>query len=204
MADTADDLRERFKRARVDSGLSQEEVAERLGMSTASVSRKERGDQPVTARDVEAMESVRNRIAHEPTRLGTVSRGTWTVGEAKIAYGPPDWMERRIDDTLHDMAQAGATKERARYIKDVLRSSATLKVVLQRDDGSPRSQADQEQQLDDLLQLMWLWVQYEPKPPVAGAIHPLQTPGAAPIAPVYPTGDPTAASQPDEQRRKKK
>lgn len=66
-----DALRERFIQARVASGLTQEQAAKALGISTASVSRKERGEQPVTMRDVAAMErTVTDR------GLGTVSRGT--------------------------------------------------------------------------------------------------------------------------------
>lgn len=64
-------LRDRFMKARAESGLSQEDAARALGMSVSSVARKERGEQPTTRRDVAAAE----QMARD-ARLGKVPRGT--------------------------------------------------------------------------------------------------------------------------------
>jgi transcriptional regulator with XRE-family HTH domain len=64
-------LRDRFTKARVATGLSQEAAGAGIEMSSSSVARKERGEQVVTIRDVLAME----RLA-EATRPGKVPRGT--------------------------------------------------------------------------------------------------------------------------------
>lgn len=73
------ELRERFVAARKRSGLTQSEAAAKLGVSEGTVSRKERGEQPVKERDATAME-----------RLGEiVPRGTISVGEPEYHYGEP-------------------------------------------------------------------------------------------------------------------
>jgi transcriptional regulator with XRE-family HTH domain len=129
-----------------------------------------------------------------------------TVRERASAYSLlppiPDWLDRKIDNTMLELARAGASNEQARYIRDVLRSEATLRFVLRDDDGVPRSLEEQERQVHDLIVGMRFWV--ERSQLVAGAIAPPATPGGAPIAPVYATADPTTSATQSEGQAKKK
>jgi transcriptional regulator with XRE-family HTH domain len=161
--------------------LSQSELAQRVGVRQATVSEWESGKSAPGAVKLVALADVFGVDTAELRAAATqVAREPMPA-----VYGHPDWLDRRIDDTLFEMAQAGATKERARYITDVLRSDATLKLILRREDGSPRPQPEQERELDDLIQLMWMWIEHPAPPGVVGAIQP-NLPGGAPLEPIIP------------------
>jgi transcriptional regulator with XRE-family HTH domain len=186
-------------------GVGQEAVARLMDVSVKTIQR------------LEASGAVRRRIAEDYRAAiimaanspdSAVPRGTLRVGESVPSFAAPDWLDLRIENTVLEFARAGATNEQARYIRDVLRSDATLRFVLRNDDGSPRSARQQDEHVRDLVEGFRFWVERskltrEGETHVVGEIQP-QTPGAAPLAPVYAAPDPGVAKPNVAQPRGKK
>ncbi len=113
--DAGEDLRPRFAKAFQDTGLTQAQVADRLGLSEGTISKKLRGDLPLKVRDVEAME----RLAERSKRpVEKVPRGT-SGAPARDGNGPEQprftWSRvvalprvraflRAFGDELHELA----------------------------------------------------------------------------------------------------
>lgn len=174
-----------------------------MDVSAATVSRKERGDQPVTMRDVAGMERVKDE-ALSAERLGN-SYGGWVAREPKPSYpfaGPP---------VIHDMLKSfereanklGATDAELDLIEALLRSPPVSHYL--RTGNSAKDVADQVVKLDTLIGVFrsWIVALTAARANVAGAIRP-HTPGGAPVAPVTATVDPTAKQGTAEALRKKK
>ena len=118
------------------------------------------------------METIRDEEM-QAQRLGKVSRETWTLREAAPAYGLPDWLEERAEALDRELARLGATDAQLDYIKSLVRSPATLKMVMQDDEGAPRPIADQREQLELFIEGMRFWLERSSTPggaPVAGVI----------------------------------
>jgi transcriptional regulator with XRE-family HTH domain len=117
-----DELTRRFIAARERSGLTQEQAAQELGLSVASMSRKELGKQPVTSRDVAAME----RIADGAPRLVKVPRGTLVAREPVARYNAKldriQAFERQMIRLGADDFEADHVRERARAFVEAIHS----------------------------------------------------------------------------------
>jgi transcriptional regulator with XRE-family HTH domain len=186
----------RLAHARSQKRLLQTDVAAQLGMkNTAQISQWESDRYIPNAK----------RLGELAKVLGTTTEwlisgnGKAPVSGSVVRERPggylllppmPEWLDRLIDNTMLELARAGATNEQARYIRDVLRSDATLRFVLRDDNGEPRSLDEQQSQIHNLIVGMRFWVE---RSQLAGSIQPQATPGGAPIAPVIPTQDPGAA-----------
>jgi transcriptional regulator with XRE-family HTH domain len=207
--DSASHIGDEIRQIREGAGLTQGELASAIGRDVQTISRWERGERQPKASDVER---VRKYLLDYYNRNGivlgkTVPRDTMRVSEP-TAPRMPGWFERRIDDTMLELARAGATNEQARYVRDLLRSEATVRFVLLNDDGSPRSAKAQEEQVRDLIEGLRFWIERSARIRAAeqniiATIQP-QTPGGAPIAPVIATQDPGVAKPNVAQPRGKK
>lgn len=184
--------------------ISQEELARAMDVSVKTVQRIE-GAELVKARSVDGYRMALSRASDSPDLF---SSRPWRVSEQPSALVPA-WLERRIEDTMLELARSGATNEQARYIRDVLMSEATLRFVLRRDDGSPRSAQHQETHIRDLIDGLRMWVERSAEirageeAQLSGDIKQSPAPGGAPIAPVAPApragkrkpGEPDAAEE---------
>jgi transcriptional regulator with XRE-family HTH domain len=128
--DSASHIGDEIRQIREGAGLTQGELASAIGRDVQTISRWERGERQPKASDVER---VRKYLLDYYNRNGivlgkTVPRDTMRVSEP-TAPRMPGWFERRIDDTMLELARAGATNEQARYVRDLLRSEATVRFV---------------------------------------------------------------------------
>lgn len=120
----------------------------------------------------------------------------------------PEWLGLRIEDTVLELARAGATNEQGRYIREILGSDATLRFVLRNDDGTPRRAAQQEDRIRDLIEGLHAWIERSAMIRAAengtvGTINPPPTPGGAPIAPVVAVPEPGRQTVIDLRTKKK-
>jgi transcriptional regulator with XRE-family HTH domain len=184
-------------------GISRERVARAVGVSAKTIERWENSGR-VKSLELQTIRAFFRQAESDPLSLdNVVPRGTMRVSETtRVEFGLPDWMERRAVAVERDLARAGATNAQLDYVSNVLRGDPTIRLILFADDGARRPENEQERQFEGLVDLMRLWV--ERSPHVAGTIRPPQTPGAAPIAPVYATQDPGAAKPDAAQQRGKK
>jgi transcriptional regulator with XRE-family HTH domain len=148
ITETPETLRVRFKAARAASGLTQEDAAAALGVSTASVSRKERGDQPVNMRDVAAMERITADM-QKSQGLGTVPRETF--GAISGAAIPRD---QRIMVTEFELEaeKLGAPEFFMDYARDALRNPDNVTARRYGHDGKVLSVEDQRLKTEQTIQ----------------------------------------------------
>jgi transcriptional regulator with XRE-family HTH domain len=198
LADSGSQIADRIKGLRKKAGITQAELAAAINVDAQTVARWERGERRPGAEPFEAA------IAHLNRVIGGLNQNVprATVGEPRSdlyvarqtteGAGPllPIWVGQRITAFEREATRAGATDAQLDYIRSVLESHATAKLVLFKDDGSPRERAGQEQQLGLMIDSMRFWLERNP------------TPDGAPMAPVFATEDPTAA-KPHPKRAKK-
>lgn len=198
MADQQSQLRIRFRQAREDAQLSQEDAAERLGISVASMSRKELGKQAVKLRDVVTMERIRDDLA--AARLVIMRDDALSAHDRADAYVIPAWIGQRIVDFDRELARVGVTNEKLDHILTVLRSEPTISRVLTDSNGNSRPMPEQERELGLMMQAMRFWAEQSS---VVGTIQPDMPPDAV-IEPARPAARNTAAKSSEVESASRK
>jgi transcriptional regulator with XRE-family HTH domain len=170
-----------LKAERDCANVGQEALARAMGVSVKTVQRIEAAS-AVAPRNADGYRAALKRASNS---RDDVARGT--PDEATV----PDWLERRAVSLDRELAKAGAVDSQLDYIQEILRSPATLKLVMVTDEGAPRPLEDQRQQLELFIEGLRFWLQRT------------ATPGGAPVAPYRAVPEPKDEVIPEAQTKKK-
>jgi transcriptional regulator with XRE-family HTH domain len=147
---SASEIGRQIKELREKRGLTQAELAAKIGVGVGTVSRWERGERSPMAREyANAMAALGVRHVSEP--IG--SRGG-TSSESLL----PTELAHRVERFERRLIRLGATDREADYLMSVLDSDQTSRFLTFGDDGSPRAPNDQVADLESLFSAMEAWV----------------------------------------------
>jgi transcriptional regulator with XRE-family HTH domain len=151
-------LPEVIQAQRAQLRLSQTQLAQRVGVRQATISEWESGKSAPSAMNLVTMAHVFGMTVADLHALIQRDDHPMVIRESPPAL-PPDWLARRVDDAVLELARSGATNEQARYIREQLQSEATLRFILRNDDGTTRSPLEQRDHLELLIEGMSFWVE---------------------------------------------